>query len=235
MVDWYQQQHYSVRAAVIGAIALILGVFVTGCFTIIAALISRPTPPDQVILPTFFPTSQTIISTVPPPLASPAATSSGQSSSPSTKPISDPLFQSIESFINSLPYPTIPLILGTVGLAIMVVALLSIIQLNQGNRYFALALAVILELYFFARWLGWWGLLATFVAGMFTVLLSDEDQVETRRIPGLLLGAAIGGVLGIGASLFYLAFVGHLESVYLLVGLIVLGTIGGVIGLIWGA
>ncbi len=232
VLQWYEKQQPSIKAAVIAGLAPLIGVFISGCFMIIAALISRPATPKPVILPTFLPTFQPSLATVSPPVPSPAATTSGQA--PATKPVGDLFIRSLETFTNSLPPLLRSVILGTVGLAIIVIALVSAIRAAGGNRAVPLAFAVILELYFFTRWLGWWGLLATYLAATLTILLSDPEFSEGSRVSGFLVGASSGGMLGIGASLFYLAFVGPFVSVYLLAGLIVFGTIGAVVGLIFG-
>src|SRR5512143_1992343 len=108
-LEWYQAQEGAVKAAVITGGLSFLGLFISGCFVITAAIITKPPSPKPVVLPTFIiptvtpiPSPASMISPTPTLKGIPAAaTPEPQTPIPATNPISIP--QRLEGFFNSLP------------------------------------------------------------------------------------------------------------------------------------
>ncbi|HKZ54217.1 MAG TPA: hypothetical protein VJ123_01970 [Anaerolineales bacterium] len=234
-IDWYERQNDAVKAAVITASIGFVGLFVTGCFACLAALVSRPatsepkapTPVILVITAVPVPTSPPLIRT---PVGTPSSSlvATAQPTPTSTPRPPEPVLTTAERYLNLLPPETHSLVLGTLGASFIVLAVLLAIRIARGDKDPAILVLVLISIIVCVRLWRWWGLLLGPIAGVSIVGI----MAESIYAAGITFGAMVGALLGIGASLLYLAIPGPLITAYVVVGTMVFGIGGAIVGLI---
>ena len=240
---WFNKQEGVVKAAVVSAIGLFLTVFITGCFSLIAATISRPTSQSSIIITaTLQPTPTPFFTPTPNPFLTPPATSTTQAKS------SDPLFvppTPILIWLNNqskiMSSPMQITLFGVLGGILVSLGLWQIwlifLNKNEKNKdtIFSSLLTVIS---IFIAWqiLGWLAVLIG-VVGTFGILVLIFGLIFSAilHIPylgGSIVGAVVGIFLGIGSCFIYFAVSDLFVAEYVNLAIIIGSSAGAILGLI---
>lgn len=240
-ISWYEGQSDAIKAAVIGAMVLLVSTMVTGCFTLISAFIVKPSAPTPIIS-----TPTTVVNEIPTPTQfgfpaavptqTPFAIPPTDTESPTTQ---NNLVKDLENFINSLPLEIYPILLVAIGLSFVTLAMFMLLRLLAGDLGIALAVAIImflLGLIPFSSWLfhlvGYW-IVLIYLFGLSLIGAIGNESLTVIFMT--IIGGAIGVLLGIGGSSLYLAFYPPFAFVYIEVGVIGFGVVSSVAGLIFGS
>jgi hypothetical protein len=229
---WFNQQEGVVKAAVFA----LVGTFITGCFLIFAAIVSRPAPAPILIItataaPTLTPTSTPILAT----LATPSTASKIPASTPPT-----PILEWLSNISQNQTIEMTTVIFGIFGLIFIILGLWQawLVVFDRIEKYKNVIFSVILVcIILFALWQQWgWIVLIVAIgsvglAPLFVGLIIGA-LLQVPYLGASIIGATVAGFLGIGCSLIYLAIPGPFISDYIKMGFLIGISTGAILGLL---
>jgi len=250
--SWFNKQGDTVKAAVITATIGLLGLCITGCFSILNTLIQRPTQstnPTQVLLiinatpiptftpePTFLPqyTSTPILSNSPTSVTPPQSSTNelplpSADSQPQQSKFNVIWSNWVISIIQYLPQNTwlvVTIVLGGLFFIAGIAFFISMYDTFSYNRtFFIIGMAIFVFVVSINQW-GWWGILWGFL-----IFYSGMMILFINRLFGGAVGMTAGILIGISISLFTMAWSGYLSTAPITSWSIIGGSIGMLIGI----
>jgi len=255
---WFNLQEGSVKAAVIA----VIGTLMTGCFAILAAIITRPSPaPVIVVTATSIPatTSPFLVSPTPIPLPTQenilhptttpfpsSALSSIETATPTpTKSANNifiaptPILDGFENASRKMSIELTSIILGSIGLIFVILGLWLIWLIFFDRRNYhknTIFTVIIIPLILFEIWqlIGWGGVIIAIFSGVGIgfIILIVTSLLDIPYFGSSLVGATVGLFIGVGGSLLYLAIPGPFISDYIRIGILIGVTSGAILGLL---
>lgn len=241
--NWYNTQEGVVKAAVVSAIGIFSTAFITGCFALTSALLTRPDSPSATIVTaTPLPTPTALVTPTPNSHPTPKSTPSPQSKTSQPiiippKPILDWLSEQNKAMSFQMKRATFGVaggILFVLGLWQLGLIFLNKTEKNKDTIFSSILTAIVILVAW--QFLGWVAVVIG-VVGSFGILvlicgITFSAILHIPYLGGSLVGTLVATFIGIGCCFIYFAISGTYNEETILLAFMVGASSGAVLGLI---